>query len=69
MPCLECVLICPRSVALLLPSSPSPTLPFLHPQTPVLPALMAPCWPILKLISALATLSSKSKFLSSLARK
>ena len=32
MPCLKCVLVCPHSVALLLHSCPSPTLPFLHPQ-------------------------------------
>ena len=32
MPCLKCVLFCPHSVTLLLHSSPSPTLPFLHPQ-------------------------------------
>ena len=39
-------------------------LPFLHPKTPGTPTLMAPCWPILTLISVLATLSLKSKFLS-----
>ena len=69
MPYLECVLVCPHSVVLLLHSSPSPTLPFLHPQNTWKPggnpALMAPCWPILTLISVLANLSSKSKFLSS----
>ncbi len=32
MPCLKCVLFCPHSVALLLRSCPSPTLPLLHPR-------------------------------------
>ena len=64
MPWLECVFFCPHSVALLLHSSPSPTLPFLHPKTPTTPTLMAPCWPTLTRISVLATLSLKSKFLS-----
>ena len=56
MPCLKCVLFCPHSVVLLLHSSPSPTLPFLHPKTPDTPTLMGPCWPSLTLISVLATL-------------
>ncbi len=43
---------------------PPPRFPSYIPKTPGTPALMAPCWPILTLISVLATLSLKSKFLS-----
>ena len=45
---------------------PPPRFPCYIPETPGLPALTAPCWPILTRISGLATLSSKSKFLSSI---
>ena len=44
---------------------PAPRFPSYIPQTPGNPAFMALCWPILTLISVLATLSSTSKFLSS----
>ena len=68
LPGVRLVLPSLRCLVAALVSLPQPSF-FYIPQTSAIPALMAPCLPILTLISVLVTLSSKSKFLSHLQAK